>query len=66
MLARAIASKPGLLLVDEPTAQLDRAAATTVTRVLGALANKGTIVVIASHDEDAIAACGQRIDLARP
>lgn len=63
MLARAVATQPDLLLVDEPTAQLDRVAARTVNDVLAGLADAGAIVLIASHDADTIRACKGSIDL---
>lgn len=63
MLARAVASFPDLLLVDEPTAQLDRAAARTVNDVLAGLADAGSIVLVATHDADTIRACNGSIDL---
>lgn len=65
MLARAVATRPDLLLVDEPTAQLDRAAARTVNGVLAGLADAGAIVVVASHDADTIRACHDSIDLGK-
>jgi ABC-type lipoprotein export system ATPase subunit len=63
MLARAVAKAPSLLLVDEPTAQLDPVAAHTVNTVLGELAMAEAIVVVATHDADTAAACTRRIDL---
>jgi lipoprotein-releasing system ATP-binding protein len=63
MLARAVAANPDLLLVDEPTAQLDRAAARTVNDVLARLADAGSIVLVASHDADTIRACRSSIEL---
>ncbi|MDR2748862.1 MAG: ABC transporter ATP-binding protein [Bifidobacteriaceae bacterium] len=63
MLARGIASRPNLLLVDEPTAQLDTKTAMTVSDKLTNLANKGAIVVIATHDEHTRDACTDIIDL---
>ncbi|WP_222126870.1 ABC transporter ATP-binding protein [Curtobacterium pusillum] len=63
MLARGIASAPGLMLVDEPTAQLDRATADDVNRAIGALADSGTVVVVATHDDDTRAACDAVLDL---
>lgn len=63
MLARAVCSAPDLLLVDEPTAQLDIMTAATVNETLGAVAQDGTIVVIATHDPHTRAACTHVIDL---
>jgi ABC-type lipoprotein export system ATPase subunit len=63
MLARAVAKSPSLLLVDEPTAQLDPAASNNVNQVLGELADRSMIVVVATHDPDTAAACGRRLEL---
>ncbi|MDR0284260.1 MAG: ATP-binding cassette domain-containing protein [Propionibacteriaceae bacterium] len=63
MLARAVASTPDLLLVDEPTAQLDRHAAETVASVLSATAVSGAAVIVATHDPLARQACGSIVDL---
>ena len=50
MLARATVTPAELLLVDEPTAQLDTHSAATVIDTLGHLADAGRIVIIATHD----------------
>lgn len=63
MLARAVAKAPSLLLVDEPTAQLDPSAAATVNTVLGELAAAEMIVVVATHDDDTRDACNRIVDL---
>ncbi|PLS28528.1 ABC transporter [Bifidobacterium anseris] len=63
MLARGIATAPQLLLVDEPTAQLDRHTAKEVNDHLHALGRSGVIVVIATHDPDTRDACTDVIDL---
>jgi len=63
MLARAVAKAPSLLLVDEPTAQLDAGAAATVNGVLGELSAQNMIVVVATHDPATRDACGRCIDL---
>lgn len=63
MLARAVAKAPALLLVDEPTAQLDPTAAHAVNDVLGELASTNGIVVVATHDPDTRDRCPRRIDL---
>lgn len=63
MLARATCASPDLLLVDEPTAQLDLASAATVNETLGNIAEDGTIVVVATHDPNTRAACTHVLDL---
>lgn len=63
MLARAVASHAGLLLVDEPTAQLDLATAASVNRTLHGLSISGAIVVVATHDPRTRDACTDIIDL---
>ena len=63
MLARAVASAPDLLLVDEPTAQLDRASARMVNSVLAGLADAGAIVLVATHDEETVKACPTEISI---
>lgn len=63
MLARAVASRPALLLVDEPTAQLDAATGATVNEVLGTVTTGGSIVVVATHDARTAAACDVHLEL---
>lgn len=64
MLARAAARDPDLLLVDEPTAQLDPATASTVSAALSRIAHAGRIVVVATHDPQTRDACTRVVDLA--
>lgn len=64
MLARAMSIKPDLLLIDEPTAQLDRQTASTVNDAIQGLTMDGTITVIATHDSNTRQACDDVIDLA--
>lgn len=64
MLARAVATKSDLLLVDEPTAQLDLRTAATVNEVLAGIAQDDVVVVIATHDPHTRDACTRAIDLA--
>lgn len=63
MLARGIAAEPTLLLVDEPTAQLDRRTAATVDAVIGELAHAETVVVVATHDAQTRDACTDHLNL---
>ncbi|MDR0782639.1 MAG: ATP-binding cassette domain-containing protein [Propionibacteriaceae bacterium] len=64
LLARALAVNPDVLLVDEPTAQLDRQSAVAVNANLGQVASTGAIVIVATHDPATQAACDTIIDLA--
>lgn len=63
MLARAAATQADLLLVDEPTAQLDIATARSVATVITKLAADNTIVIIATHDTHTRDACTHHINL---
>jgi tungstate transport system ATP-binding protein len=51
-LARAMVLRPQVLLLDEPTAGLDRESLPVFERCLATLPDQGTAVVIASHDGD--------------
>ena len=64
MLARAVATAADLLLVDEPTAQLDLTTAATVNTVLAGIAQDDAIVVVATHDPHTRDACTRVVDLA--
>jgi cell division transport system ATP-binding protein len=48
-LARAIARKPALLLADEPTGNLDDAMATEILAVMKDIWQRGTTVLLATH-----------------
>lgn len=50
--ARALLTDPAVLLADEPTAALDRAARTTVEDLGRMLADTGVAVIWVSHDTD--------------
>ena len=51
--ARVLASRPSLIVADEPTGQLDRATAAHVMAVITAAANElGAALVVATHDPD--------------
>lgn len=49
-IARAVANDPSLLLADEPTSQVDAAAAAKVRGIFAELREGGTTVVVSSHD----------------
>lgn len=62
-IARSLFRDPPLLLVDEPTANLDRHAAADVVDLLVRLRDSGRGLLVASHDERVIAAAGRVIEM---
>lgn len=50
-LARALAIRPGVLALDEPTAALDAASKDEVERLVRSLADDGLTVVMVTHDQ---------------
>ena len=62
-LARAAASHYDAILIDEPTAQLDRDTAHTIGEVIREMVSQERIVVLATHDELLRSRCDQVIQL---
>jgi putative ABC transport system ATP-binding protein len=48
--ARAVVGNPPLVVADEPTAELDRASGAALLEAVAALADRGTGLVLATHD----------------
>ena len=61
ILAGILAMQPDVLLLDEPTAELDPGGAVVVWRLLRDLAAEGTAVVVATSDLDALPDAADRI-----
>ncbi len=61
--ARALANNPPLLLVDEPTGNLDRRTSAQVAGILNTLKEEGKTVVVATHDEGIVKAADQLLHL---
>lgn len=62
-LARAVAKEAMCIFADEPTASLDAQNRAMVIRLLRERAQAGATVVLATHDEQAMAACDNLIQL---
>ena len=62
-IARAILISPEVLIMDEPTANLDRKNVRNVLSLLKEQQDKGKTVVISSHEEEALEYCDINIDL---
>ena len=64
--ARALGVGARLVVLDEPSSQLDEASVERLAAVLGAAARTGTAVVVASHDPVLVDAADTVVDLERP
>ncbi len=51
-IARALINKPKIIFADEPTGNLDSKNAKKVFEIFKSLSNKGTTIVIATHNKD--------------
>ena len=60
-IARAVVHQPGLLIADEPSANLDRAYALDSMELFKTFHEAGTTVIVAAHDETLMADYGHRI-----
>jgi ABC-type lipoprotein export system ATPase subunit len=65
-IARAAASRPSLLLADEPTARLDEANATAIGALLARLTEElGLTVIVATHDHVLVSQADERFEVGR-
>jgi lipoprotein-releasing system ATP-binding protein len=63
-IARALVREPALLLCDEPTGNLDRHTADSVSQLLLELHHRAsTMLVIVTHNSELAALCAQRLEI---
>jgi putative ABC transport system ATP-binding protein len=63
--ARALATRPGLLIADEPTAEQDAMTRELVLARMFAVVAEGGAIVLATHDPEVASRCDRVISLAR-
>jgi cell division transport system ATP-binding protein len=60
-IARAVVNRPSILVADEPTANLDEAAAARIVDILVSFNQVGVTLIVATHDLALVARQGQRV-----
>ena len=60
-IARAVITRPGLIVADEPTGSVDAAMADKLLRLFQSLNRLGATVLIASHDQALAERSGARV-----
>ena len=60
-IARAVITRPGLIVADEPTGSVDAAMAEKLLRLFQSLNRLGATVLIASHDRALAESSGARV-----
>jgi ABC-type lipoprotein export system ATPase subunit len=61
--ARALFSDPAVLIIDEPTANLDRRTADDIVGLMRSLRDEGRALLVASHDPHLLDAADQVVEL---
>ena len=62
-IARALANEPPLVLADEPTGNLDSVTAAAILDLFRDMANRGTTVIIATHEADIARVIDRKIEI---
>jgi manganese/iron transport system ATP-binding protein len=61
LLARALANRPALLLLDEPMAGLDATAQHQLLDIINDLRSEGATVVLSTHDLSCVSTCASKV-----
>jgi ABC-2 type transport system ATP-binding protein len=62
-LARALVHQPDVVLLDEPTANLDPATSRSVRELIGELRDRGSAVIVSTHNLDEVERVASRVGL---
>ena len=60
-IARAFVNRPGILLADEPTGNLDPSTSVGIMRLLDRINRTGTTIVMATHDDEIVDQMRKRV-----
>lgn len=60
-IARALVLSPDILLADEPTGNLDPATSWDIVKILSDINEKGTTIIMATHNSDIVKSLGKRV-----
>lgn len=63
LIARALINNPQIILADEPTDSVDSERTEEIINIFRDLANQGKIVILVSHDKEALKLCDKVINL---
>ena len=61
LIARALINNPKIILADEPTDSVDAERTEEIIRIFHSLAKQGKIVILVSHDSEALKLCDEVI-----
>ena len=60
-IARAIVNRPPILIADEPTGNLDLQNSIQIMKLLNAINEQGTTVIVATHDKEVVDSMQKRV-----
>lgn len=63
LIARALINNPQIILADEPTDSIDQERTEEIIKIFRSLANQGKIVILVSHDKEALKLCDKIITI---